>query len=111
MSLRRPWGLSGHMNLLLTSAGVKNASIRAALDELLGKPVGECTALCIPTALYGHPRVGPGTRAWEFIAGRSENPMAELGWKSLGVLELSALPSIDDDRWVPLVRETDVFLA
>jgi len=37
--------------------------------------------------------------------------MCELGWKSLGVLELAALPSIDRDRWVPWVRETDVLLV
>ncbi len=37
--------------------------------------------------------------------------MCELGWKSLGVLELTALPSIDEERWVPLVRETDVLLV
>jgi dipeptidase E len=37
--------------------------------------------------------------------------MCELGWKSLGVLELTALPSIDEERWVPLLRETDVLLV
>jgi dipeptidase E len=37
--------------------------------------------------------------------------MCELGWKSLGVLELTALPSIDEDLWVPMVRETDVLLV
>jgi dipeptidase E len=37
--------------------------------------------------------------------------MCELGWKSLGVLELTALPSIEDEYWVPLVRETDVLLV
>ena len=37
--------------------------------------------------------------------------MVNLGWKSVGVLELTALPSIDKDRWVPLVRETDVLLV
>jgi dipeptidase E len=37
--------------------------------------------------------------------------MTELGWKSLGVLELTALPSIDEERWVPWVRETDVLLV
>jgi dipeptidase E len=37
--------------------------------------------------------------------------MCELVWKSLGVLELTALPSIDEERWVPLVRETDVLLV
>ena len=99
------------MKLLLTSAGVRNPTIRDALLDLLGRPIGECTALCIPTAMYGHPWVGPGTKAWEFIAGRSEQPMTELGWKSVGILELTALPSIDEKRWVPLVRGTDVLLA
>jgi dipeptidase E len=37
--------------------------------------------------------------------------MCELGWKSLGVLELTALPSIDEERWVPWVREADVLLV
>ncbi len=99
------------MKFLLTSAGVKNPSIHTALLGLLGKPIADCNALCIPTAMYGHPMVGPGWRAWEFIAGRSAEPMCELGWKSVGVLELTALPSIDRDRWVPQVRATDVLLV
>jgi len=37
--------------------------------------------------------------------------MIELGWKSMGVLELTALPSIDDELWVPLVQETDALLV
>ena len=100
------------MRLLLTSAGIKNTSIESALVELLGKSIAESSALCIPTAMYGHPRVGPGARVWEFITGQEPNcPMCELGWKSLGVLELTALPSIDEERWVPLVQETDVLLV
>ncbi len=99
------------MKLLLTSGGVKNPSIHAALVDLLAKPIAESTAVCIPTGMYGHPSVGPGTRAWQFISGQSENPMVELGWKSVGVLELTALPSIDEDQWVPLVRDTDVLLV
>jgi dipeptidase E len=99
------------MKLLLTSAGIRNASIHGALLELLGKPIGECSALCIPTAAYGHPMAGP-TPAWRFIAGQEpETPMCELGWKTMGVLELTALPSIDEERWVPRVRETDVLLV
>jgi dipeptidase E len=99
------------MRFLLTSAGIKNTSIRDALVDLLGKPIVECDALCIPTASYGHPMAGPGA-AWRFISGREPRcPMCELGWKSLGVLELTALPSIDEELWVPLVRETDVLLA
>ncbi|CAA9396249.1 MAG: Alpha-aspartyl dipeptidase Peptidase E [uncultured Chloroflexia bacterium] len=100
------------MKLLLTSAGIKNTSIHNALVDLLGKPIAEASALCIPTAMYGHPMVGPGPGAWRFISGREpRTPMCELGWKSLGVLELTALPSIDKERWVPLVQETDVLLV
>ena len=98
------------MKLLLTSGGVTNPSINAALLDLLGKPISESTALCIPTAAYGHPAVTP-ERVWKFISGQSENPMTELGWKSLGVLELTALPSLDRDRWVSWVQEADVLLA
>jgi dipeptidase E len=100
------------MRLLLTSAGVKNASIHDALVGLLGKPIAEADALCIPTAMYGHPWVGPGLGAWQFISGQEpRTPMCELGWQSLGVLELTALPSIDEEHWVPKVRETDVLLV
>ena len=99
------------MKLLLTSGGVTNTSIRDALVDLLGKPIAESTALCIPTAMYGHPMAGPGVKAWQFISGTSENPMVELGWKSVGVLELTALPSIDEERWSPMVRETDALLV
>jgi dipeptidase E len=99
------------MKLLLTSAGVKNPTIKGALVDLLGKPIAEASALCIPTAQYGHPMVGPGVMPWQFISGTSELPMVDLGWKSVGVLELTALPSIDEERWVPLVRETDVLLV
>ncbi|MET3851443.1 Type 1 glutamine amidotransferase-like domain-containing protein [Paenibacillus sp. OAE614] len=99
------------MKFLLTSAGINNKSIQDALVDMLGKPIAESSALCIPTAMYGHPWVGPGVKAWQFISGNSENPLVDLGWKSVGVLELTALPSIAEDRWVPLVRETDVLLV
>ncbi|NBD28156.1 Type 1 glutamine amidotransferase-like domain-containing protein [Paenibacillus glycinis] len=99
------------MKLLLTSAGVNNKSMHDALVDMLGKPIADCNALCIPTAMYGHPWVGPGVKAWQFISGNSENPMVDLGWKSVGVLELTALPSIAKERWVPAVRETEVLLV
>ncbi|HZM21384.1 MAG TPA: Type 1 glutamine amidotransferase-like domain-containing protein [Anaerolineales bacterium] len=99
------------MKFLLTSAGIKNTSIHDALVDLLGKPIAESSALCIPTAAYGHPMAGPGA-AWRFISGREpRTPMCELGWKSLGVLELTALPSINEELWVPMVQETDVLLV
>ena len=98
------------MRLLLTSAGIKNASIQDALVDLLGRPIAESSALCIPTAAYANP--DGAFHAWRFISGQEpRTPMCELGWKSLGVLELTALPSIDKERWVPLVRQTDVLLV
>lgn len=99
------------MKFLLTSGGVSNKSIYDALIDMLGKPIADSNALCIPTAMYGHPWVGPGVKAWQFISGKEENPMVSLGWKSVGVLELTALPSIDENRWIPLVQETDVLLV
>jgi dipeptidase E len=98
------------MKLLLTSAGIKNPSIHAALVDLLGKPIAECNALAIPTAGYGHPQGSPGG-AWRFITGKATTPMCELGWKSIGVLELTALPSLPEARWTQWVREADVLLV
>src|SRR5215813_4838357 len=99
------------MKLLLTSAGIRNARIEGALVELLGKPIAESVALCIPTALYGHPMAGP-RQAWKCISGQETGtPTVGLGWKSVGVLELTALPSLDEERWVPVLRKTDVLLA
>jgi dipeptidase E len=103
--------LGGNVKLLLTSAGVNNPSIEDALVELLGKPVAECSALCIPTAMYGHPAVGPGAGPWRFISGNTERPMVGLGWRSMGVLELTALPSLEKSLWVPLVQGTDALLV
>jgi dipeptidase E len=98
------------MKLLLTSGGVKNPSIHNALLDMLGKPIADCNALCIPTAQWGHPWCTPAS-AWRFISGNSPAPMCDLGWKSVGVLELTALPSISKERWIPWVRDADVLLV
>ena len=99
------------MKLLLTSAGIKNPSIHRALVGLLGKPIAASNALCIPTAGYGHPMMDP-VMSWNFVSGNEPAcPMTELGWKSVGLLELTALPSVGTDRWVPWVRNADVFLV
>lgn len=99
------------MRLLLTSAGVRNPSIHDALLDLLDKPIAESSGLCITTASYGHPLAGP-ERAWSFITGqKSQTPMTELGWQSMGVLELTALPSIDRAQWLPWVEAADVLLV
>jgi dipeptidase E len=97
------------MKLLLTSSGISNTSIREALVDLLGKPIAESRALCIPTAIYPFP--GGPDMACQMIRGFAKSPLCELGWKSLGVLELTALPSIKEDVWVSTVRETDALLV
>jgi dipeptidase E len=97
------------MKLLLTSAGVSNTSIRNALVELLGKPIAEASALFIPTAIYGIPNGGDIVR--RVICGTLGDPFCELGWKSLGVLELTALPSIKQELWVLLLQDTDALLV
>jgi dipeptidase E len=93
------------MRLLLTSAGITNTSLKEALVDLLGKPIAESSALIIPTAIYSFP--GGAGMAWRAICGAADGPLCGLGGKSLGVLELTALPSIADDAWIPTVRETD----
>ncbi len=98
------------MKLLLTSGGVTNPSIRDALIGLLGKPIAESSALCIPTAQWGHPVCGPAS-VRGFVVGEPPWHMSSLGWKSVGLLELTALPSIGEERWVRWVREADVLLV
>ncbi len=98
------------MKLLLTSGGITNNSLHDALVGLLAKPIAESTALCIPTAQWGHPMCGPGS-ARRFVTDGTPATMCGLGWKSVGLLELTALPSIDRDRWVEWVRQADVLLV
>ena len=103
--------LGGTLKLLLTSGGVTNPSIHDALVDLLGKPTAQATALCIPTAQWGHPLCGP-VSARGFVSGLPPwGGLTSIPWKSLGLLELCALPTIGHERWVPWVREADVLLV
>ncbi|MEU7589619.1 Type 1 glutamine amidotransferase-like domain-containing protein [Micromonospora sp. NPDC049230] len=97
------------MKFLLTSSGICNPSISDALVDLLGKPIAEATALFVPTGVYPFP--GGAERAWKAIHGRASIPLSQLGWKSLGILELTALPTIREENWVPAVREADALLV
>ena len=56
--------------------------------------------MCGPTSVRGLVAAEPG---FQHFSG--------LGWASLGVLELTALPTIGAERWVPWVREADVLLV
>ena len=98
------------MKLLLTSSGIANPSIRDALVELLGKPIEESTALIVPTAIYPFP--GGGANAWRAVTGAAKSPLAEVGWKSVGLLvAATALPSIQRASWVPTLQATDALLV
>jgi len=97
------------MKLLLTSSGISNNSIHNALLDLLGKPIAECNALFIPTAIYPHPN--GANMAWQAICGKNKSPFCQLGWKSLGVLELTALPSIKKEIWITDIQGADVLLV
>ncbi|WP_328335327.1 hypothetical protein OHA70_07470 [Kribbella sp. NBC_00382] len=92
------------MKLLLTSGGVTNDSIRDALEDLLGKPIPESHALYIPTAQWGHPMLGPASVRSSIASEPPFHLLTSLGWASLGVLELTALPSIGKDRWAPSAK-------
>jgi dipeptidase E len=97
------------MKLLLTSSGISNKSIQNALVELLGKPVAEANALFVPIGVY--PFRGGQYYAWNPISGDAAPRMCQLGWKSIGILELSVLPSIDRDMWLPTLAEADALLV
>lgn len=97
------------MKLLLTSGGITNASIRARLVELLGKPLEEARALAVPTGTYGHRWCTPET-PYNFVTD-AHGVMCGLGWRSVGILELTALPSVGPHRWEPWVRDADVLLV
>ncbi len=97
------------MKLLLASGGINNTSIRNALIDLLGKPIEESTALFIPTATHGVP-ASPSFVRNGIVAGLSE-PLGHLPWKSMGLLELTALPSLKKDVWLPSLERADALLV
>src|SRR6187431_2417845 len=97
------------MKLLLTAAGISNPTIRNTLVELLGKPISASSALFIPTAIYGISNGGDIVR--RVICGSLGDPFCDMGWKSLGLLELTALPSIKQELWVPMLQQTDALLV
>lgn len=91
------------MKLLLTSAGISNDSIRAALVDLLGKPIAECKAICIPTEIYALP--SGVNDSWLILR------ELDLGWAEYGALELTALPTIPEDCWLPALEATDCIIV
>jgi dipeptidase E len=97
------------MKLLLTSAGISNKLIHQALVDLLEKPVSEASALFIPTAVYAITNGADLSRG--VICGSIGDPFCDLGWKTLGVLELTALSSLKKELWIPKLERTDALLV
>ena len=111
MLIPRPHTIGGALKLLLTSGGVTNPSIKSALVQLLGKPIAESHALCVPTAQWGHPMCGPNSVRGFVAAEPQWRHHTGLGWASLGVLELTALATIGAERWLRWVQDADVLLV
>jgi len=97
------------IKLLLTSSGISNKTIKDALEQLLGKPIRESNALFVPTGVYPFP--GGPNYAWWPIAGKMKGALVDLGWKTMGLFELTALPSIKKDTWVPSLEDADALLV
>ena len=99
------------MKMLLTSGGVTNESIRKSLIGLIGKEPQSSRALCIPTAQWAHPYCSPESVRNLIAATPDFKYFTGIEWASLGVLELTALPTIGIERWRPWVESADVILA
>lgn len=77
--------LAGLVDLLLTSAGLRNETLRQALRDMLGKPFEAASLVYIPTASLAE----PGDHSW---AVADLNRVHGLGWREFNVLELNGLP-------------------
>lgn len=73
------------MDLLLTSAGLRNETMREALRDMVGKPFGAANVVYVPTAATAE----PGDHGW-LVEGMTA--LHGLGWREFDVLELNGLP-------------------
>ncbi len=97
------------MRLLLTSSGITNRSINEALVDLLGKPISEASALCIPTAIYPFP--GGPFMAGRMIRGLGHEPSVRTGMEVLGRPGTHRPTHHQRRRLGPAVQETDALLV
>lgn len=92
------------MKLLLTSAGLSNSTLRDALADLTGRPLTECRAIIVPTAILasdGGPEGAAATVA----------EVIRWGFGSVGTVELTALPSLPPGYWRPAFEAADVIVV
>ncbi len=97
------------MKLLLTSAGITNEHIQKALVDLLGKPINQSTALFVPTAIRAYPN--GSYYAWKSALMDGIHSLGRLEWKKFGILELTALPSLKKDIWLPEIEEANALIV
>lgn len=97
------------MKLLLTSSGIADDALLRALEDLLGTPVVEASALVVPVGIL--PFTGGPQMAARLLRGEAGATLTGLGWASLGLLDLPALPSIRRDVWLPALEAADALLV
>lgn len=73
------------VDLLLTSSGLANESLRGALRDMVGKPFSEANVVFVPTATVAE----NSDHGW-FVADLAR--LHGLGWREFNVLELNGLP-------------------
>jgi dipeptidase E len=73
------------VRFLLTSAGLRNETLRHALRDMLGKPFAAADIVYVPTASMAE----PGDHGW-FVA--DLNRLHGLGWREFDIVELNGLP-------------------
>ena len=88
------------MNLLLTSGGLTNESIAAALLDLAGRSASELSVAFVPTAS----NVEVGDKGW--LIDDLKN-IQKQGFNSVDIVDISALPR---EIWQPRLEAADVFV-
>lgn len=73
------------MRLLLTSAGLRNRTLRGVLHDMLGKPFASANIVYVPTAALAE----PGDHGWLVVG---LNRLHSLGWREFDIVELNGLP-------------------
>jgi len=89
------------VRLLLTSAGIQNESLKAALTDLVGKPFDQANVVFIPTASVA----ASGHHGWLV---EDLNRVYALGWREFNMLELNGLPR---QMVLDRLRHADVIYA
>jgi dipeptidase E len=86
------------MKFLLTSGGIRNASIERALFELVGKPASETAVAFVPTAAT----LVADDKSWLV---ENYNDFLRLGLKSFDVVDIAVVPK---ENWLRRFEATDL---